>query len=413
MTKKELSIKANMAWNSVGSLVNLGCQWLITILIVRLSTSYESAGVFSLAASVYGIFSPIAQYRMYTYQISDINNENSVGEYLSFRLITNLISLSLCSIYALITCSPDSWATIILYGLYKAAALMIDVLHACDQRHHRMDYLGKSLALQGSSSLLAFIAVFSTTQSLELSILAMMACVALVGIFYDRPRTRALEMLRFGISRKKTFYLLATCAPVVLAGLAASAMPSLPRQFLSYAFGNEALGVYTSIAAPVTIIQMGASYIYNPLLGYFSERFFTKDKKGFIRLLLLSTAAIAAIGVACSIVLSIVGEPLLVLFFGESIRPHIYLLIPLVVLAIATGYLWFVNDLLISLRDFKGTVIGSIVSLVVALLVMVPAILSWSGNGVTFTCLAASLAGIAAMGVCLLALIKKQWGKAE
>lgn len=409
MTSKKLSIKANMAWNSFGSLTNLGCQWLITILIVRLSTDYEAAGVFSLAASVYGIFSPIAQYRMYTYQISDIKNENSVGEYLAFRVVTNAISLMLCCIYSLITCSADAWAAIMLYGLYKAAMLMIDVLHACDQRHHRMDYLGKSLALQGFFSLLAFVAVFAPTQSLELSLIAMIVCITLIGIFYDKPRTGKLEALHFGISRKKTIYLLATCVSVVLAGLAASAMPSLPRQYLSFAYGNEALGIYASVAAPVAIIQMGASYIYNPLLGYFSERYFKRDKPGFIRLLLTSTAAIAAIGVVCAITLSIMGEPLLALIFGDSIRPHTYLLLPLTILAIATGYLWFVNDLLIALRDFRGTVLGSAVSLAVVLLTMVPFVQIWMGNGATFACLAATFAGIITMGICLWILVRKHW----
>ena len=51
---------------------------------------FSDAGLYSLSMSVYGIFFPIAQYRMYTYQVSDVNGENTVGEYLSFRLLTIL-----------------------------------------------------------------------------------------------------------------------------------------------------------------------------------------------------------------------------------------------------------------------------------------------------------------------------------
>ena len=41
-----------MAWNSIGSLFYSGCQWLTTVLIVRLTTGYDAAGVLALAMAV-------------------------------------------------------------------------------------------------------------------------------------------------------------------------------------------------------------------------------------------------------------------------------------------------------------------------------------------------------------------------
>ena len=407
MGKTELSIKQNMLWNSFGSLVNLGCQWLMTVIVVRLANGYEAAGVFSLAVSVYGIFGVVAQYRMYTYQVSDVQNENAVGEYLAFRLVTNAASLVLCMLYAVVTCAPDTWFAIFLYGLYRAVALMVDVFHACDQRHHRMDLIGQSLALQGIISLIMFIVVFYVTGNLELSIAVMAIAAAVVGLAFDFPRTRRLEKISFGISRQKAVYLVVTCFPIVIAGVIASATPTVPRQYLALAMGADALGVYASVAAPVAIIQMGASYVYNPLLGYFSERFFKKDRKGFVSLFLKSAALIALIGVVCSLLLAVLGESLLVFVFGESIRPFAYLLLPLVGLAVLTGYLWFLNDLLISFRNFKGTFIGCIVSFAVALVIMVPMVSTFGMNGVTFAGLVSTLAGIVAMGVALHAQLRR------
>lgn len=46
---KQLSLKANMLWNSFGSLFYSGCQWLVTVMVVRLSTSYEAAGILAVA----------------------------------------------------------------------------------------------------------------------------------------------------------------------------------------------------------------------------------------------------------------------------------------------------------------------------------------------------------------------------
>ena len=399
VTNKELSVTQNMLWNSIGSLTYLGCQWLLGVLIVRLSTGFDAAGVYSLAYSVYAIFAPIGQYRMYTYQVSDVTNENTTGEYFSFRIITNAIAFVLCMGYAFLTCSSEAWLAVFLYALYKLAMLMIDVFHACDQRNHRMDYMGKSLALQGVGTLAVFAVVFALTQSLELTLLGMTLITAIIGVFYDYPRTRQFGPIRPGISLAKTKYLLLHCLPIVLAGLAVSATPSLPRQYLAEAMGNAALGVYTSVAAPVTIIQMGASYIYNPLLGYFSELFAKADKKGFLKLFAKSLAAIAVIGFLCAIALNLVGTDLLVLVFGEGIREGADLLMPLIVLAIFTGCQWFLNDTLIAIRDFNGTFVSCVLSLAIALVGARPCIAAFGANGVTIIGLLACVPGILIMVV--------------
>ena len=78
-----LSTKQNMLWNSAGSMTYLACQWLVTVLVVRLSAGYDDAGLLSLAMSVVGIFGTFANYKMGTYQISDIRRENDLAEYLA------------------------------------------------------------------------------------------------------------------------------------------------------------------------------------------------------------------------------------------------------------------------------------------------------------------------------------------
>ena len=136
---KEISLKRGMIVNSLGSLTGLGCQWLITIVVVRLANGFDDAGLYSLAMSVYGIFGPLAQDRMYTYQISDVKAENSTGEYMGIRILTSSGALLLCVVYSVLTCPSSFLPIILLYGLFKTTGLVIDVLHACDQAHRRLE----------------------------------------------------------------------------------------------------------------------------------------------------------------------------------------------------------------------------------------------------------------------------------
>ena len=399
--QEPLSMKRNMLWNSAGSFTNLLAQWLITVLVVRIASGYDAAGLYSLAVSVYGIFAPVAQYRMYTYQISDTHHENTVGEYFTLRVITNGIALVACFGYALLTCPLSAVPAIMLYGLFKSAALLIDVFHACDQRHYRMDYIGISLAMQGVSSLAIFALAFSLTQNLEITLALMSLALLVIGLVYDMPRSNGFEKLRLGITWRKTRYLLLKCLPIVIAAVSA------PRQYLFDAMGEATLGVYASVAAPVAIIQTGASYIYYPLIGYFADYYDRGEKRKLIGLLLRVTGGIALVGVACAVLLELFGAPILEMFFANNIGQYAYLLVPMIVSAMITAYVWFLNDLLIAVRDFRGNLIGSIVPLVVALACMVPFVQWWGMNGVSFTAIASYLAAAVSMGASFLACLKK------
>ena len=65
-----------MLYNSVGFIVYLFCQWLITIVVVRLS-NYEDAGILSLAMSINNILYAISTFGLRNYQVSDIENKYS------------------------------------------------------------------------------------------------------------------------------------------------------------------------------------------------------------------------------------------------------------------------------------------------------------------------------------------------
>ena len=375
--------------------------------MARLASNYETAGVYSLAMSIFNMFSQLAQYRMYTVQIADIRKENSVGEYFTFRLITVSASLLVLSSYSFLTCRLYTIPAVILYAVYKSAGLVIDVMHANDQVAHRMDYIGKSLIMQGICSLASFVLVFGVFQNLEGALLLMAFTTTCIGYFYDYPRSNGLGAIRLGISFKKTANLVLSCLPIVLGGVAANAAPSIPRQYLSMTLGDSALGIYASIAAPVAIIQTGATYIYNPLLSYLVEHYLEKKSASFCELIIKIISGIVAMGIACAIALVFVGRPMLSLLYGEGVVEHIDLLQPMLLCAFSSGLTWFINDLLVSLRHYRGVLIGSMCSLVVAIIAMSPSQATFGLNGVTFTTVISNLTCLGYQLAVLVAQSKK------
>lgn len=397
-----------MLWNSIGSMTYLGCQWLVTIFVVRLSSGYDAAGLLSLAMAVVGIFGTFANYKMGTYQISDIKHEHTLGEYLGFRCFMLAVAFLCCIVYAYFTCPDYALVTVALFYLFKGVGLIIDIFHGVDQVNRRMDYMGKSFMAQGVSTLAAFIVVFGLTQDLNAAIVAMTVAALLVLVLYDVPKAAQFEKPRIQLTVSKTLFFLKTSLPAVIAALAASAIFTIPKQYLSLVSGDAALGIYSSVAAPALVVQMGAMYLYGPLLDIFPKHFFDGDMAGFGKLLAKTVLGIILVAVVCSIGLELLGEWLLTLLFGSSIADYVYLLQPVLLSTVLTAFLWFFGDLLIAVRDFRANFAGNVAAFLAVLPPSVLCVDTWDMNGVSFAGAAACLVGVIVLGVFLVIDIAKQ-----
>ena len=66
---KDLTTRENIMWNAFGSLVFLGCQWLITVLAARLSNGYSEAGVLAICMSLANKYAQVGKYKIPNYQV--------------------------------------------------------------------------------------------------------------------------------------------------------------------------------------------------------------------------------------------------------------------------------------------------------------------------------------------------------
>lgn len=383
MSKKSLSIGQNIAWNMIGSAIGLGCQWAISIAVVRLSHNLSDAGIYSLAMSVFGIFSPVANFGMYTYLITDQDDKSNVGEFFTLVSFTTLIALLGTTVYTITTCSLNTWVVVIAYSLYKSIATIIDILHAADQKAHRMDYIGISLALQGVFCLIAFCIIFLLTKSLLAAVLSMAIATLLIGLLYDIPKTRSLFTVKLGITKERAITIIKVCVLIVISSMANGAFASIPRQAISTLLGDEALGIYASIATPVAIIQVGSTYIYNPLIGYFAESYYARDVQKFKTLLNKTLFGIMIISVVSIPGTLLFGKPLLGLLYGKQVALHSNLMIGLTLSSILLGLSGFLSNLLVAVRAPRTMVAGSLTALIIVIVSNSSLITTYGMNGAT------------------------------
>lgn len=396
MSKSYVSIQKNMLWNTAGSLVYLGCQWLTTVLVVRLSSTYQAAGSLAVAMAVSNIFAPIALYKIRSYQASDVHHEISSGEYIAFRFVTTGLALVITVPYMVLTCAPSDYAVVLAYLAFRCGEVFIDVLHGVDQQSMRMDFCGKSMALRGVLFLIAFSVGLAISDNLFVAIVAM-AIATYPVIVLDMHWARRFDSVRPEFNEKALMRLARECFPTVIGMVSSYAVTTIARQYLGIVQGNEVLGIYASVCTPVLIIQAGASYMYAPLIGPFAEAFAGGDKNRFRNLLNRVTVAIASISVAGTIGFFLFGSWFLSMVFGAEIAEYSYLLYAALVCTSLTAYIAFLSDLLIVMREMRGNVVGNLAAFFAVLPLMVLCISLWGMNGVSIAISGAYLVGILVM----------------
>ena len=146
-----------MLYNSVGSLTNLGCQWLTTVLVLRLG-GYQAAGDLSLAMSITNIFYTVALFGMLSFQISDLKPEFVEKEYFAVKGFAILGATIFCLISSLWNgYELAQLLSILLYMLYRDLEAVQDTFYGIGQKAERLDLVGISKFLKGVFSLLLFV----------------------------------------------------------------------------------------------------------------------------------------------------------------------------------------------------------------------------------------------------------------
>ena len=133
--KENKTIASNVFWNTFGSLFYFGCQWLLSIAVVRISHGYEDAGILSLAISLTNIFSTIAFFNVRNYQASDAEGKYTASEYYTHRIITCGLAFVLCTAFVLIN-SYNLYVSLSILGfmVVKLVEAYADVLHGMAQK---------------------------------------------------------------------------------------------------------------------------------------------------------------------------------------------------------------------------------------------------------------------------------------
>lgn len=392
---KQLSVKQNMLWNSIGCLIYQACQWAMTVAVVVFSSGYDNSGVLAFAMAVGNIYYPLATYNMRTIQVSDVHDEYSSEEYVGFRIVTVILGFIPMLVYLIATASSTALViSTVFWLLFKADESFCCVFYAIDQKAMRMDYIGISQAVRGICSVIAFSAALALCDNINIAIIAVAFVCVSVTLLYDYRKANALASACPRIACARVLELLKRYLPAVITLVCYGAVVSVARQQFEVLRGAEALGMYAAVATPTVLVQVAASYLYNPLLGGIAQRWSDRDLVAFLRgigSVFVAILVVAAAGVLAS---ELFGGPVLTFVYGESIRGSVHLLTPALIATAVTTMFAFMFDVLIVMRSLRAALVANASALLISIVASRPMIEALDANGITCTVIAAFGVGL-------------------
>lgn len=408
--KKVRTVQQNMLFNTMGSLIYYVCQWLMSVIIVRLS-GFGDAGFLSLAMSATAAPAIIGLFNVRSYQVSDMKGQYTDKEYLRSRVYTNILSVIAClAVVLYYGYSMEKAVIIMTFMAFKVVEGMADVYYGIDQKNERMDYAGISLTVRGIGSLAFFLGTFQITQSLLVSIITMSLFSLAVVLVYDRrmiERYQGKEAEENEVMRAQVKSLLITCFPLAVVAFLNNMSLTIPKLYLEQYFGEEIMGIYSSVASPTIVIQLAATTLFAPLIPPLTIEFNNGNKKNFLGGLKKFALLILAITVAALIGSKLLAHWGLVLLFGTAIEPYVYLFIPVIIISILIAINASMFSVCTLIREIKSQYIIGILGILAALAGSLTLVKEYSMDGVVWALAATLLIQILIQFIIIYRKVKK------
>ena len=292
---------------------------------------------------------------------------------------------------------------IMFYMCYKLTEAFCDVLHGIDQKNYRMDYVGISYIARGIVSVVVFAVAILITSNIIIAIVAMALSGLIIAVLYDVPQASCFGSVKPSFDKKNLFSLLGECLPAVIASMAFIAIASIPRQVLEAMYDKDTLGYYGTIAAPLVVVQVIATSIFNPMLTELSHHYKNGEIRKFVMRLAKNLIMLVVIASVVCVGVALLGEFAVGLVFGQKFVPYTYLMYGIIGCTTMYVISWLCTSTLIIMRKLKVCAVASIVALGIAILLARPFINIFDMNGVSFSIIVAYITHAV---VCSVVIIK-------
>jgi len=347
------SIKKDIFWNTLGSLVGGFVYFILTVFITRVNGIHAS-GAFGFAFSIVAIFSTIAYYGGRNYQVTDVQGEFESGDYVKLRLGMSLLAaLALVIFIAANNFNPSMILLIIVLMGYRLLDALSDVLYGILQIHDRLHQAGKSNFIKSLLSIIGFIAVDYATHSILLSSLVFILVFIAGILLFDITNIHKINPVKikfFGNWNIKQIAL--KLLPFALVVFIPVATTNLAKYFMQLWHPVDQ-GYFNILIMPLFFLTLLVYFVVAPFLTRMARTFQEQQYGVFKKNIKQISLFIVGLGTALLPITYFLGPMVLKLIFGIDFKQFAAQLNLIVISGILYTLAIFYTDILLIMRKVK------------------------------------------------------------
>ena len=379
-----MTMKRNFVWTWLGNVIYLGTQWALLVILTKLGT-IEVVGQFFMGMAVTAPVIIFSQMQLRQALVTDTSNAFHLLDYFIARLIHTLVALGGVILWLWCMQYPGQLKYIVLLiAISKGIESLSDIMHGKFQKNNRMDYIAISMITRGTLTLPVFGYILSRTGSLASALLSMIVVWTGVVLCYDTPhfiQCARNECPGYRWRASKFFMLCRTAFPLSLASGLTSFSGNIPRYYLQYFFGKEAVGLFSVAAVPLNFITSIQMALGNTVMGRAAVYYQTGKEKEFSGISRKTTIASLATSIFFFTIFLFWGKELMTILFSSTYASAVPALVVMSAGTILSGFRFYGSLVSHSGRMFNLQLINMVLVVVLQGIVGFFLVSRWSFLG--------------------------------
>lgn len=339
--------RSSYIWN-VLACTSSSFQSMLLLLIITRCENTEDAAIFTIAYSVASLLLFVGKYGVRNFQVSDINEEFSFGEYRAHRYVTT-IAMTLCTVVYVIWGyagkNYTSYKCLCMLALIapKIIEAFEDVLHGHFHQKGRLDVASKIWGVRNMVYIIVFCVMYIVSRDLLLTSVVGALTVLLLCIVFNCSVYNTFERVDT-YKKESVLAILKNCFPIALSTTLMAYVANAPKYTVDGLVNSEEQTVFSVIFMPVFVMTLLGNYIFNPMIRKMTILWEKKDSKEFWKLICKVVGIIVAITVVVLVGGELIGLFLLEILYKVKLSHYS---VHMGILIVAGGLLTVLNFMII------------------------------------------------------------------
>lgn len=363
-------LKSSYIWNSIAAMMNSFQTMVLLVFVTRLGST-EDSSYFVIAYAVANLLYYIGKYGVRQFQVTDIKEKYSYGEYFRARVITNVLYTIAIIIYLLYNglINGNSYyksAIILLICLIRMVEAFEDVIHGRMQQKGRLDVAARILGIRLITYVVGFIVFFVITRNLLITLICNFIITLFLAIYLNKMVIGNFYTEN-DLKCNKIKGIMIECFPLCICTCLNIYTANAPKYTIDSIVSDEIQTKFNIVFMPVFVITLLSGFIYQPIIKKIGEIWNSRDIIGMRKSLRKNILVVILTTIVVLLAGYLLGIPALEIVYGVQLDDYKSILM---ILLVVGGLIALVNLLIMYITTIRRQTSMMIVYAIMSVIIL-------------------------------------------